>query len=345
MTTGVLIATYNGEKFIIEQLESIINQSVAVDEIIISDDDSTDRTIELVLDFIEKHKNYNIKLFKNNDHGFVKNFENAFLNSSADILFFCDQDDIWNKDKVEIFKKAFEENDKINLVFSNADIVDENKNVVGITNWDSNFKIGLSYEPDENIFLDKEKMIKMLPYGNYVTGMSMAVRRTLLEKIVPFNKMLVHDDYITIMAAYYDDGILAINSSTALYRQHSNNTVGFYDKNGTNRRRKKRKFRELKNYCFKDVKSILNWEERICLIEKLFPNENVNELKPINNVIYDRKKIIESGAFAAVFKAFRLYTNSNLYSKIEFVNDIVTVIIMRKNERKRRMKEYLEECK
>ena len=53
MTTGVLIATYNGEKFIIEQLESIINQSVAVDEIIISDDDSTDRTIEVVLDFIE----------------------------------------------------------------------------------------------------------------------------------------------------------------------------------------------------------------------------------------------------------------------------------------------------
>ena len=93
MKIGVLIATYNGEKFIKEQLDSIINQTVRVDEIIISDDGSTDGTLEIVLEYINKYDKIGIKLVNNTvQHGVAYNFENAFRNSTADFLFFCDQD-------------------------------------------------------------------------------------------------------------------------------------------------------------------------------------------------------------------------------------------------------------
>ena len=97
---SVCIATFNGEKYISSQLDSILNQVVPVHEIIISDDMSTDNTIEI----IKNCNNPIIKIFINKERlGVAKNFENAIKHANGDFIFLCDQDDIWLKNKTQTF--------------------------------------------------------------------------------------------------------------------------------------------------------------------------------------------------------------------------------------------------
>ena len=96
---SVCIATYNGDKYIEEQILSILNQLSDKDEIIISDDGSKDKTLKV----IDRLDDKRIKVFKNNNrHGVVPNFENALKHASGEYIFFSDQDDIWQSDKVKI---------------------------------------------------------------------------------------------------------------------------------------------------------------------------------------------------------------------------------------------------
>ena len=106
---SVCMATYNGEKYIREQVESILCQLGPEDEIVISDDGSKDHTIQMV-DSLDKR----IKVFLNEGkHGVVPNFENALKHSSGDYIFFSDQDDIWSPDKVERCLHALEDSDLV----------------------------------------------------------------------------------------------------------------------------------------------------------------------------------------------------------------------------------------
>ncbi|EXY58193.1 glycosyltransferase, partial [Bacteroides fragilis] len=96
---SVCIATYNGEKFIVEQLKTILSQLTDFDEIIISDDHSSDCTLSLIRSFRDPR----IKIYLNeNDKGYTSNFENALKKATGEIIFIADQDDIWKKDKVDI---------------------------------------------------------------------------------------------------------------------------------------------------------------------------------------------------------------------------------------------------
>lgn len=109
MKTSVVLSAYNGEKFIIEQLESIRVQTVPVDEVIILDDCSTDNTAKKCVDFISKYHLSNwIFEINSENKGFVQNFYSGFLKASGDIIFICDQDDIWRPNKVERIKYFFD---------------------------------------------------------------------------------------------------------------------------------------------------------------------------------------------------------------------------------------------
>ena len=122
MKISVCLATYNGEKYIKEQLDSILPQLSANDEIIISDDNSTDDTINIIRSLNDER----IKIYVNKTKGIVKNFENALNNASGDIIFLSDQDDVWKNDKVKKILSAFSSDNSLTLVFSNAEIIDEN---------------------------------------------------------------------------------------------------------------------------------------------------------------------------------------------------------------------------
>ena len=115
MKTSVALCTYNGQSFLSEQLNSILNQTHPVDEIIICDDCSTDQTIEIIKYFKDKFPNL-IQLFENeNSLGTIKNFEKAISLTKGDLIFLSDQDDIWFSSKVNEMVTFFDKNTKCKL--------------------------------------------------------------------------------------------------------------------------------------------------------------------------------------------------------------------------------------
>ena len=117
---SVCMATYNGEKYIREQMDSILQQLGEGDELIISDDLSSDKTVEI----IKSYKDKRIKLYIHGDnHGFVRNFENALVHADGDIIFLSDQDDIWMPDKVKVTIAAL-----ANCDFTVSDCITINEN-------------------------------------------------------------------------------------------------------------------------------------------------------------------------------------------------------------------------
>lgn len=114
MKVSVAISTYNGEKYIIEQLDSLRLQTRTIDEVIIIDDCSSDHTVKLIKKYIQKNNLVSWKIYVNEENvGWKINFFNAINMSSGDIVFPCDQDDIWHKDKIEKMASIIENNDSI----------------------------------------------------------------------------------------------------------------------------------------------------------------------------------------------------------------------------------------
>ena len=123
MKISVCMATYNGEMYIRRQLDSILKQMSADDELVISDDGSTDNTLEI----IGSYKDRRIKLLHSTHKNLILNFENALKQASGDVVFLSDQDDIWFDKKVKKYKEHLKKN---LLVFSNATMFYDNNNTV-----------------------------------------------------------------------------------------------------------------------------------------------------------------------------------------------------------------------
>ena len=117
MTTAIVVSTYNGEKYILRQLESLIRQTVQPNSVYISDDCSCDKTVEIVRQFIKGNNltNWQLTLNEKNE-GWKKNFHNLISNVDEDIIFLCDQDDIWQNNKIELMVEQFELNSKMELL-------------------------------------------------------------------------------------------------------------------------------------------------------------------------------------------------------------------------------------
>lgn len=151
---SIAMTTYNGEKFIKKQLDSIINQTYKNLEIIICDDGSTDKTIDIIKEYQKKDKR--IKLYINEKNlGFSKNFEKAISLCKGDYIALSDQDDIWELDKIETMVKNI--NDAI-LVYGDEKLIDEKDNIIA----DSFFQI-TEYIPENDNY-------KKFFCSNYISG-------------------------------------------------------------------------------------------------------------------------------------------------------------------------------
>ena len=205
MRISVALATYNGEKYILEQLNSILPQLGLEDEIIVSDDGSGDNTLELIAGFCSAK----IKVFKNPEKGVINNVENAISHTSGDIIFLCDQDDVWLPDKVSVIKKRFSES-KANLVVSDAYIVNESLEVIQ----DSFFKLMNS----GNGFI--KNFIK-----NTFPGCCMAFKKEIKDIILPFPENIpMHDSWIGLLAELEGE-VLFIPEKLVYYRRHGDNAT------------------------------------------------------------------------------------------------------------------------
>lgn len=221
MKLSVALCTYNGEKFIVEQINSIVNQSVKVDEIIICDDGSTDNTIKLCESF-QNISNTIIKIYQNEKTLRVsKNFEKAIGLTTGDLIFLSDQDDYWEKEKVAKTIAFFKQNPKATGFFSNANLMDENSIVIENKKlWDS----VLFLENELNKPIDLYKYITQTK--SIVTGATMCFKREILNVILPFpSHGLIHDEWISLQLAN-QNALFYTNECLIKYRKHANQQIG-----------------------------------------------------------------------------------------------------------------------
>lgn len=201
---SVCIATYNGELYIKQQIESILLEISEDDEIVISDDSSSDNTLKIIEAFQDKR----IRIFKNQVFkNPIFNFEHAIKQATGDLIFLSDQDDVWLSGKVTAMLNALQEYD---LVVSDAYISDSNLNVIK----DSYFEWRNS----------KAGVIKNLIKNSYL-GCCMAFKRKLLDVVLPFPKNIpMHDMWVGMMAElFFKTGF--IKEKLIIYRRHGGNAT------------------------------------------------------------------------------------------------------------------------
>lgn len=221
---AILMSTYNGEKFISTQLESIIKQENVEINLYIRDDGSCDKTKEIINEFIIKYPN-KIQLLESNNIGFANSFyELIKLNIDADYYAFSDQDDIWEKDKL------------------NNAIININNNLPCL--YGSNLKLFDMIEQRNNYLFDKEDIsapnrFKEYFYMQNPYGCTMVWNKKLHEKLKEYPKptQMTHDTWVNIIAnctgkLYFD------LSSYINYRIHGNNACGMTPKSNINKLKK-----------------------------------------------------------------------------------------------------------
>lgn len=200
---SVAMATYNGEKYIKEQIESILACLGNEDELIISDDESTDSTLDIIKSFNDKR----IHLINGPKKGIKQNFANAIENTSGEYIFLADQDDIWNENKVKDVVKCFEK-EKCTLVVHDAEIVDEKLNVIK----DSYYK-----------YRNSGKGIIKNIYKNTYIGCCMAFSKEIKKYILPIpNDIEMHDQWIGVLNDKYGKTYF-LEEKLIKYRRHSLN--------------------------------------------------------------------------------------------------------------------------
>ena len=217
---NIILATYQGEKYIKEQLDSILNSTFTDFIVSVYDDGSKDRTLEIVEGYVKKYPN-RIQLFCNkSNQGHFNNFMQGVIANPHPYIMFCDQDDIWNSDKIKDTyecmiraEKQHKEETPI-AVFTDATVVDENLNVLN----ESFHKAGNL----DTKLLDLPHMLM----ENKIMGCTMMMNRALIEKVVSLPKQArFHDWWLALIAAAYGK-IIYLPKATMKYRQHGNNVVG-----------------------------------------------------------------------------------------------------------------------
>lgn len=239
------MCTYNGEKYINEQLNSLINQTYKIFEVIIQDDASTDDTIAILKKFEDKLP---LKIYINNENiGFNKNFEQAILKANGDLIALCDQDDVWENNKLQILIEEIGDN---TLIYSNSLLVDSQLNSLNKT-LEDRLKIN---------FISSNSAVNFL-FNNCVSAHSMVFKKELLKYIkIPDN--FYFDEYIAAVAASLK-GVKYIDKNLVLYRQHDSNalkkdksTENFFEKTIKRSKLNKKLFNN--NSQLLKIKEILN---------------------------------------------------------------------------------------
>jgi len=200
------MAKYNGEKYLHEQLESILKQIDISDEVIVSDDSSSDKTIDIIRSFPDSR----IILLKDNKyHNPIFNFENALNNASGDIIVLSDQDDIWLDGKIDIIRNNFiKYNHRVHTIVLNNYVIDKYGNIIHESFFD---------------FANSGKGVIKNFIKNTYLGCNMAFSKSLLKIVLPFPKNIpMHDIWIGIMGNIYGD-VEFIDRKTIMFRRHGSN--------------------------------------------------------------------------------------------------------------------------
>ncbi len=204
---SVVMCTFNGEKYITEQIESVLGQSYKKLEVIVVDDCSTDRTVEIVKLFAEGDARLSIEINEVN-LGYVKNFEKALRLANGDFIAPCDQDDWWHPEKIKILLDEIGSND---LIYCNSQIVDSQL-------------LGLEKTMADKYNMYQGKSYKPFLINNCISGHASIITHSLLQRSLPFSEDIAHDWWLAIHAGA-GNGIAYHPSSLIKYRFHQDNVL------------------------------------------------------------------------------------------------------------------------
>ena len=223
---SVAMCTYNGARFIGEQLASIAAQTRLPDELVVCDDRSTDRTVECIREFV-RNAPFPVRLIQNEKNlGSTKNFERAIDLCTGDFIALADQDDVWLPEKLHRLESALT-NENTALAFTDGEVVDETLRPLGQRVWQT-----IRFGEDEQKLVHKARAFAVLLDHNVVTGAAMALKAGFKELILPIPNDLVHDgipvlhDWWAALLAAAVAEISFIPESLFKYRQHSTQQMG-----------------------------------------------------------------------------------------------------------------------
>ncbi|HEY1357620.1 MAG TPA: glycosyltransferase family 2 protein [Thermoleophilaceae bacterium] len=222
MSISVAMCTYNGERHVREQLDSIAAQSRPPDELVICDDGSTDGTRVIVSNF-GAAATFPVRVHVNEQNlGSTKNFERAIGLCTGEVIALSDQDDLWLPEKLAVLEAAFDRNPDVGLVFTDAEVVDENTCPTGRTLWET-----LQIPPADLESLRSRRTIDVLLQGSTVTGATTAFRGRFKELVVPIPNDLpvTHDAWIAVLVGAASE-VLPLAQPLIRYRQHVDQQIG-----------------------------------------------------------------------------------------------------------------------
>jgi glycosyltransferase involved in cell wall biosynthesis len=217
---AILMATFNGGDYLEEQIDSLLNQSYKDWTLYIHDDGSSDNTEEIIEKYASKYENI-IQLKYNSTHGSKDNFFSLLNSVDANYYFFCDQDDVWHKDKIMLSLSKMKELEETNtdkpiIIHTDLFVVDSKLNIIN-----DSF---MHYTGIHTEFLNT---FNECGAASFITGCTMLMNKKAKECIIyPANKATMHDAWITLCTIKANGIIFCIKKPLVYYRQHGSNLLG-----------------------------------------------------------------------------------------------------------------------
>jgi rhamnosyltransferase len=216
MKVDIILSTFNGETFILDQLKSICHQTFKDFKIIIRDDNSSDKTIQIATEYLEK-ENIEFKIVVDDlgNLGPEKSFKTLLNHTNSELIVLCDQDDIWANDKLEKLIQLYNSDAKKNipaLIFSNANLIDTdghslNKTIHKKLKW-------------------KQRNFNAFIFNNYVQGCTMMINAQMKDAYLKMQTSIGIHDYPMILIALHYSNFAYTSENLTSYRLHENNTIG-----------------------------------------------------------------------------------------------------------------------
>jgi len=304
MSISVALCTYNGEKYLREQLDSIAEQTLLPAELVVCDDRSQDGTLAILEEF-KSRVPFRVTVQRNETNlGSTKNFEKAISLCSGEIIALCDQDDVWKPQKLERLVETLRAHPEAGYVFSDAELVDEQLQPLPHSLWDS---VGFC-DPLRTRFA-KGEQVQCFARQHIVTGATMAFRASVGKLAMPFptEGQWIHDGWIALVASALGVYGVPVDEPLIAYRQHSSQQIGAPEPKTEEQKKLSllQMYRDLKeNHQFlffqweKHCRDTLKMKDLLTLFRENHPStaleRNLDYFRQFETHFLHRKKILTS---------------------------------------------------
>lgn len=318
---SVAMAVFNGDRYINEQLDSILRQTKLPDEVVITDDSDNDNTYRIINNYISEYKSVKWVYLKNEERlGYCYNFFKAISLTSGDIVFLSDQDDIWELDKIEKMSDCMLKDNDIKCLCSKYRYIDKDGNAIGKAHeYSTNISYILNSKTKMYFKLDMKEYFKILAFP----GMCFAITRELVDELnlllnkVNREEIVYHDLVISFLAAK-DNRFYIYNDVLCNYRMHGDNAIGVDEYNNKD---KQDRVEWLEN-LIKSQRNILSYTSSLSETNKELDYKNyANGVISFNiervHCLKDKK------LFSLMLKVFNL--NKYLSSR-SYLGDLIYII-------------------